>query len=60
MAFVFFTIWRIRNKIAFEDEELSMPKLKSYFVYFPWSESKACITDGSSTLVGFIDWLSVQ
>ena len=54
------TICKVRNKIAIENEELSMQNLKNYFVYFLWPESKACKKDGPLTLVGFIDWLSTQ
>ena len=42
----------------FEDDVLSIQKLKSYFVCFLWSETKLFIKNGPSTLVGFIDWLS--
>ena len=34
---LFWTIWKVRNKNTFEDEELSMQKLESYFVYLLWS-----------------------
>ena len=33
-----------------------MQKLKSFFVYFLWSESKVCIKDGPSTLFCFLSF----
>ena len=54
---IFCTVWKARNRIAFEDDVLSIQRLKSSFVCFLWSETKLFIKDGSSTLIGFIDWL---
>ena len=54
---IFWTVWKVRNKIAFEDDVLSIQRLKSSFIYFLWSETKLFIKDGPSTLVGFIDWV---
>ena len=35
---LFWTIWKVRNKMAFEDVELSMQKLKRYFnVHKGWT-----------------------
>ena len=36
---------------------LSMQKLKAFFVYLLWSESKLFIKDGPSMLIDFIDWI---
>ena len=36
---------------------LSIQKLKSSFIYLLWLETKLFLKDGSSTLVGFIDWI---
>ena len=44
------------NKIAFEDDVLSIQRLKSSFIYFLWSETELLINDGPPSLVGFIDW----
>ena len=54
------TIWKERNKIAFDNEVLLIPKLKRNFVCFLWSEAKLCIKDDPLTLVGFIDWLRAE
>ena len=54
---LFSTIWKERNKIAFEDATLSIQKLKSSFVYFLWAETILCIKEGTKTLIEFIEWL---
>ena len=46
------------NKIAFEGGVPSMQKLKAFFVYLLWFESKLFIKDGPLTLIDFIDWVS--
>ena len=33
-------------------------RLRFYFVYFLWVETKLSIVDGPPTLVHFIDWMS--
>ena len=53
----FWTVWKARNKVAFEEEELSIQRLKNSFVYFLWLETKLFIKDGPLTLVDFIDWV---
>ncbi|RVX07165.1 hypothetical protein CK203_053510 [Vitis vinifera] len=55
---LFWTVWKTRNKVAFEEEELSIQRLKSSFVYFLWSETKRSIKDGLSTLVDFVGWVA--
>ena len=54
---IFWTVWKARNSIAFEDDVLSIQRLKSSFVFLLWSETNLFIKDGPSTLVGFLDWV---
>ena len=58
--YLFWVIWKVRNKIAFEDSLLSIQRLKASFVYLLWSETKLWIKDGPSTLIDFIDWVGSQ
>ena len=54
---IFLMVWKARNRIAFEDNVLSIQRLKRSFVYFLWSETKLFIKDGPSTfLVSLIGW----
>ena len=53
----FWTVWKVKNKIAFEDDVLFIQRLESSFIYLFWSETKFFIKDGPSSLVGFIDWV---
>ena len=41
----------------FEDDVLSIQRLKSSFVFLLWLETNLFIKDGPSTLVGFLDWV---
>ena len=53
----FWTIWKARNKISFEDAKLSIRKLKSSFVHFLLAKTTLCIKEGTTTLIEFIEWL---
>ena len=46
------------TKLPFEEEELSIQRLKASFVYFLWSETKRSLKDGPSTLVDFVGWVA--
>ena len=36
---IFWTVWKTRNRIAFEDEVLSFQRLKNSFLNLLWSET---------------------
>ena len=57
---LFWMVWKARNKIAFEEEALSIQRLKYLFVYFLWSETKLSIKDGPSTLADFVGWVGTR
>ena len=48
---IFWTVWKARNKITFEEKVLSIQRLKEFL----WSEMKLFIKDDPLTLVDFID-----
>ena len=54
---IFETIWKTRIRITFEDDVLSIQRLKGSFVHLLWSETKMFIKKGPSTLIDFIDWV---
>ena len=54
---IFWTVWKKRNLIVFDNEELSIQRLKNSFVYNPWSWSRMSVDMCSISLVSFIDWL---
>ena len=54
---LFWIVWKARNRIAFEGEELSIQRLKSSFVFYLWSEAKGCLDDVPQTFFSFLDWL---
>ena len=51
----FWSVWKARNRIAFEDNVLSIQRLKASFVYLLWSKTKLFIKSGHSILIDFID-----
>ena len=54
---LFWIVWKVKNRIAFEEEELSIQRLKSLFVSYLWSEAKGYLDDVPLTLFSFLDWL---
>ena len=54
---IFWTEWKVRNRLAFNDDVLSIQRLKYFFVFSLWSEAKLFIVDYPLTIVSFINWL---
>ena len=54
---LFWSVWKARNRIAFEDSVLSIQRLKASFVYLLLLETKLFIKGGLLTLIDFIDWV---
>ena len=53
---LFWTVWKERNRIAFDNEELSIHRIKNSFVCNFWTWTKLYI-DGSLPLINFFDWV---
>ena len=54
---IFWTMWKKKNLIMFDNEELSIQRLKISFVCNLWSWSRVSIDMCYISLVSFINWL---
>ena len=54
---IFWIVWKTRNNIAFEDDMLSIQRLKTSFLNSLWLETKLFIRDCPSTFLEFFDWV---
>ena len=57
---LFWTIWRERNIIAFENRELSAQRMKALFLCNYWSGTNMYLTNRSRSLVDFLTWWGVS
>ena len=55
--YIFWSIWKERNLLAFGNKELSLQRLKHFFVCNLWPWVKVSIVLSSSSLVSFLEWL---
>ena len=55
--YIFWTVWKTGNRLAFKDDVLSIQRLKYSFFLSIWSKAKLFIVDCPLTIVNFIDWL---
>ena len=54
---IFWTVWKVRNRLAFKDDMLSIQRLKYSFILSFWSEAKLFIVECPLTIANFIDLL---
>ena len=54
---LFWAIWKERNRIAFENEELLIHRLKNSFVCNLWLWTKSVVNEGPLPLFSLFDWL---
>ena len=54
---LFWTLWKERNRVAFENEAPSAHRMKSVFLFILWSWAKLYSVDNLNSLVGFLSWL---
>ena len=57
---IFWVVWKERNMIAFDNEELSMNRLKNSFVCNLWVWTKSVVNDDPLSLLSFFDWLGAR
>ena len=57
---IFWAVWKERNRIAFDNEELSIHRLKNSFVCNLWLRTKSVVNDGPLPLLNFFDWLGAS
>ena len=55
--YLFWSIWRERNRRAFENCESLDETIKSSFLYLFWDWIRLHIRDESMSLLDFVDWL---
>ena len=54
---LFWTVWKERNRIVFDNEVLVVQRLKNSFICNLFSWAKSSIVVGPLTLFNFVDWL---
>ena len=57
---LFWTVWKERNRVAFENEDFSIQMMKFSFVINLWSWSKCNIVDGPNSLFNFFVWVGLR
>ena len=57
--YIFWTVWKERNRLAFRGGSLAIQKLKIFFAYNLWSWARVYMGEESSSLLGFLEWLVV-
>ena len=57
---LFWTLWKERNRVAFENEAPSTHGMKSVFLFTLWSWAKLYSVDNLNSLVRFLTWLGYR
>ena len=57
---LFWTLWKERNSVAFENEAPFAHRMKSVFLFTLWSWAKLYSVDNLNSLVGFLSWLGYR
>ena len=53
--YIFWTVWKERNRLAFRGGVLDIQKLKNSFVYNLWSWTRSYIGEESPSRIGFLE-----
>ena len=56
--FIFWTVWKERNRLAFKGEELAIQKVKNSFVRNLWGWAKLYNSAKPHSLIGFLEWIA--
>ena len=54
---IFWTVWKERNMLAFDNAEFSVQRIKNSFIHNLWSWSRVSVDVDPTSLFSFIDWL---
>ena len=57
---IFWAVWKKRNRIAFDNEEFSIHRLKNSFICNLWLWTKLIVNDGPLPLLNFFYWLGAN
>ena len=57
---LFWAVWMERNRIAFDNEDFSVHRLKNSFVCNLWVWTKSIVDEGPLPLLSFFDWLGAR
>ena len=60
LLIIFWTIWRERNSIVFNNNVFSAQRMKSSFLYNFWSWTYLYIVDKPSSLIEFLSWMGCR
>ena len=54
---LFWTLWRVRNRLSFENEGTNDQKIKANFVTNLWAWANGFMEDKTNSVVDFLTWL---